>query len=149
MFLLICGGPLSMHEYVLFEDKGGRPVARTVRGRDGSVRVADGVVLFDLGQAVVRFGMTRGKLLELWEESYADIPWASSPVASEEESGEAGSESEAAKNDGGGLATAGGKWEAPGGGRPGGALRRGRGGELADGGGGGVLGLGRGGAGGA
>src|SRR5687767_3750031 len=78
--LHICGGPLSMHEFVLFEDKGGRPQARTVRGKDGTVRVADGVRFFSLDQAVPHFGMSRAELLEIWEELYADIPWAASPL---------------------------------------------------------------------
>jgi phage recombination protein Bet len=69
-----------MYQHVLFEDIAGRPVPRTRRTADGRERRPDGVRFFDLDGAVQKFGMPRATLLSVWDDAYADLPWARSPV---------------------------------------------------------------------
>src|SRR5687767_6296491 len=74
------GGHFWMFQHVLFEDMAGRPVARTRRAADGSERRPDGVRLFDLDGAVRRFSLSRAQLQSIWDDAFADLPWAASPV---------------------------------------------------------------------
>ena len=113
-------------QHMLFEDVGGQPFPRTRRAQGGEVRSADGVVFFSLDQAVERFKVPREKLVELWNDSFADLPWAQSPVV------EAGAAADPAPENAHGTPSVGLSAAPPRDDRPLAVLRRVVGGHLTD-----------------